>query len=115
MRTGGVRYGTELVTLSYILHHIVCKVRHKTNAFGVMSNWVYSIKSKKRENNMAKQICTCTHNSPSERIEPNDCWSRSFTVWTYRAVEVFSTDVPKPFDSCIKIGYAVVTKPMAAS
>ena len=31
MRTGGVRYGKELDTLSYILHHIVGKVRHKTN------------------------------------------------------------------------------------
>ena len=34
MRTGGVRYGIELDTLSYIVHHIVGKVRHKTNACG---------------------------------------------------------------------------------
>ena len=34
MRTGGVRYGIQLDTLSYILHHIVGKVRHKTNACG---------------------------------------------------------------------------------
>ena len=34
MRIGGVRYGIELDTLSYILHHIVGKVRHKTNACG---------------------------------------------------------------------------------
>ena len=32
MRTGGVRYGIELDTLSYILHHIVGKVCHKMNA-----------------------------------------------------------------------------------
>ena len=32
MRTGGVRYGIEFDTLSYILNHIVGKVRHKTNA-----------------------------------------------------------------------------------
>ena len=32
MRTGAVRYGIELDTLSYILHHLVGKVRHKTNA-----------------------------------------------------------------------------------
>ena len=32
MRTGGVWYGIELDTLSYTLHHIVVKVRHKTNA-----------------------------------------------------------------------------------
>ena len=32
MRTGGVQYGKELDTLSYILHHIVGTVRHKTNA-----------------------------------------------------------------------------------
>ena len=32
MRTGGVWYGIELDTLSYVLHHIVGKVCHKTNA-----------------------------------------------------------------------------------
>ena len=32
MRTGGVRHEIELDTLSYILHHIVGKVRHKTKA-----------------------------------------------------------------------------------
>ena len=35
MRTGGVRYGIELDTLSCILHYIVGKVRHKTNACGL--------------------------------------------------------------------------------
>ena len=35
MRTGVVRYGKELDTLSYILHHIVGIVRHKTNACGL--------------------------------------------------------------------------------
>ena len=35
MSTGGVRYGKDLDTLSYILHHIVGTVRHKTNACGL--------------------------------------------------------------------------------
>ena len=38
MRTGGVRYGKELDTLSYILHYIAGKVRQKTNAFVSVSS-----------------------------------------------------------------------------
>ena len=37
MRTDGVQYGIELDTLSYILHHIVGKFHHKTNACGMYS------------------------------------------------------------------------------
>ena len=37
MRTGGVRYGKDLDALSYILHHIIGKVRQKTNACGQRS------------------------------------------------------------------------------
>ena len=36
MRTGVVRYGIELDTLSDILHHIVGKVHHKTKACGIL-------------------------------------------------------------------------------
>ena len=43
MRTGSVRYGKELDTLSYTLHHIVGTVRHKTNpcALSVFTNHLY--------------------------------------------------------------------------
>ena len=40
MRTGGVRYGIELDTLSYILLNIVGKIRHKTNACAVYAQMV---------------------------------------------------------------------------
>ena len=55
MRTNGARYGIELDTLSYTLHHIVGKVRHKTNTCG------FDINTMKRTSKCTWIIFECFH------------------------------------------------------
>ena len=58
MRTGGIRYGKELDTSSYILHHTVGTVRHKTNACDSVTYIDYLVKDQESHDTDTEHDCT---------------------------------------------------------